>query len=212
MLSPRMESAVDVSEARRLDMGVYLRRPDVRMTEKLLNRTDVRAVLEHVRGKAVPEDVRGYALWGDICGDSTLADHLENRLASKRLLEPRDEDVRYRKIAFSEHVARRGEIGRQRPSSGLAYRNDALLRALAENAKKLAVGHYVLDLHAADLAHAKPAAVHDLEHCAVAQVAGISSVNLVYHPESLFLGKDTREHLTLLRRGFSVCSAAPRGT
>ena len=191
---------MDVSEASHIDMSVYLRRADVRMAEKLLDRADVRAMLKHVRGKAVPENVRRNALWGDICGDGTLADHLEDRLARKRLLEPRDEDVRYRKIAFSEHVARGGEIRRQRPSRGLAYRNDTLLRALAKDTKKLAVGHYVLDFHAADLAHAKPAAVHDLEHRTVAQVAGICSVNLIYHPESLFLGKDTREHLPLLRR------------
>jgi len=195
-----MESAVDVAEARRVDMRVYLRRADVRMAEKLLDRADVRTVLEHVRGEAVPEDVRRNALWGDICGDGTLADHLEYRLASKRLLEPRDEDVRYRKIAFSEHVARGGEIHRKRPSSGLANRDDALLRALAKYAKELAVGHYVLDLHAADLTHAKPATVHDLEHRTVAQVAWISSVDLVYHPESLFFGKDSGEHLPLLRR------------
>ena len=88
-----MKSAVDVAEARRVDMSVYLRRADVRMAKKLLDRADVRAVLEHVRGKAVPENVRRNALWGDICGDGTLADHLEYRLTSKRLLEPSDEDV-----------------------------------------------------------------------------------------------------------------------
>ena len=67
-------------------------------------------------------------------------------------------------------------------------------------AKKLAVGHYVLDLHSANLAHAQSAAVHHLEHRAVAQVAGIGSIDLVYHPESLFLGKDAGEYLPLLRR------------
>ena len=195
-----MKSAVDVAEARRVDMGVYLCRADVRMAEKLLYRTDVRAVLEHVRGKAVPENMRGDALRCDVCRNGTFANHLEYRLARKRFLEPSDKDVRHGEVAFRKHVARRGEIGRQRPSSGLANRDDALLRALAENAKKLAVGYYVLDLHSADLANAKPATVHDLEHSAVAQVAGISSVDLVYHPESLFFGKDSGEHLPLLRR------------
>ena len=81
-----MESAVDVPEARRIDMGVYLRRADVSMAEKLLYRTDVRAVLEHVRGEAMPEDVRGHALWRDVCRDGPLANHLEDRLTRKRLL------------------------------------------------------------------------------------------------------------------------------
>ena len=73
---------MDVAEARRVDMRVYLRRADVSMAEKLLDRADVRAMLKHVRGKAVPENVRRNALWGDICGNSTLADHLEYRAIS----------------------------------------------------------------------------------------------------------------------------------
>ena len=199
-LSPWVESVVDVAEASHVNVRVDLGGANVRVAEKFLNRADVSAVLEHVRGEAVPEDVGGNALWRDVGSDGPLADHLEDRLASKRLLEPSDKDVRHRKVAFREHVAGRGEIRRERPSRGLAYRDDALLRALAEDAKKLAVGHYVLDLHAADLADAKSAAVHYLKHCAVAQVAGISSVDLVYHPESLFFGKDSGEHLSLLRR------------
>ena len=195
-----MESAVDVPEARRVDVRIYLGRADVSMAKKLLDRADVRAVLEHVRGEAVPEDVRGNALRRDICSDCTLADHLEDRLTRKRLLEPSDKDVRHGKVTFRKHIARGGEIRSERPSRGLANRDNALFRALAENAKKLAVGHYVLDFHATDLTNAKPAAVHDLEHSAVAQVAGISSVDLVYHPESLFFGKDARENLPLLRR------------
>ena len=200
MLSPWMESVVDVAKASRIDVRVDLGGANVRVAEKFLNRADVSAVLEHVRSEAVPKDVGGNALWRDVGSDGPLADHLEDRLASKRLLEPSDKDVRHRKVAFRVHVAGRGEIRRERPSRGLAYRDDTLFRALAENAKKLAVSNYVLDLHTADLANAKPAAVHYLEHSAVAQIAGISSVDLVYHPESLFLGKDPGKHLPLLRR------------
>ena len=57
-----MVSAVDVAEASRVDMRVYLGRADVRVAEKLLDRADVGAVLEHVRSKAVAKDMRGYAL------------------------------------------------------------------------------------------------------------------------------------------------------
>ena len=48
---------MDVAEARRVDMRVYLRRADVRVAEKLLDGPYVRPVREHVRGEGMPEDV-----------------------------------------------------------------------------------------------------------------------------------------------------------
>ena len=77
---------VDVAEAGRVDMRVYLRRADVRMTEKLLNRADVGAVLKHVRGEAVAEDMRGNALRRDICSNGTLASSKGSELIDTVLL------------------------------------------------------------------------------------------------------------------------------
>ena len=79
-----MESAVDVAEARRVDMRVYLRRADVRMAEKLLDRPYVGAVGEHVRGERMAQNVRRYALRRDSDGGGPFADDLEDALAREK--------------------------------------------------------------------------------------------------------------------------------
>ena len=95
-----MVFAVDVAEARGVDVRVDLGRADVGVAEKLLDGADVRAVRKHVRGEAVPEDMRGDAIRGDSDRRGPGTDDLEDALSRKRPTESRQEDVAFRKIAF----------------------------------------------------------------------------------------------------------------
>ena len=95
-----MVLAVDLAETRGVDVGVDLGRPDVGMSEELLNGADIRAVREHMRGKAVPEDVRGNAVRGDSDRGSPGADDLEDALPRKRPAKAREENVALGEIAF----------------------------------------------------------------------------------------------------------------
>src|SRR5688500_14336140 len=54
-----MVLVVDLLEARACDVGVDLGRRDIRVAEHHLDRAEVRAMLEQVRGERMPEDVRG---------------------------------------------------------------------------------------------------------------------------------------------------------
>ena len=51
---------VHLAEAFPVDMGEYLRRADVGMTEKLLDGPDIGAALKHMRREAVTQNVRRY--------------------------------------------------------------------------------------------------------------------------------------------------------
>ena len=84
---------MDVAEAGGVDVRVDLGRPDVGMSEKLLDGADVRAVGKHMRSEAMPEDVRGDAVRGDSDRGGSRADNLEDALPRKRPAEPRQEDV-----------------------------------------------------------------------------------------------------------------------
>src|SRR5262245_47689086 len=57
-LSARMESLVQLLQARPRDVCVDLRRRDVRVAEHHLHAAQVRAVLEEVRREGMPQDVR----------------------------------------------------------------------------------------------------------------------------------------------------------
>ena len=84
---------MDVAEAGGVDVRVDLGRPDVGMSEKLLNGADVRTVRQHMRSEAMPEDVRGDAVCGDSDRGGSRADNFEDALPRKPSAEPRQEDV-----------------------------------------------------------------------------------------------------------------------
>ena len=95
-----MVPAVDVAEARGVDMRVDLGRADIGMSEELLDGADIRAMRQHVRSEAVPEDMRGDAVRGDSDRGGPGTDDLEDALSRKRSTEPRQENVALGKIAF----------------------------------------------------------------------------------------------------------------
>src|SRR4051794_11054145 len=53
-----MRTCVLAAQAPRLDPGVYLRRRDARVPKKLLDRSQIRAALEQMRGEGVAQRVR----------------------------------------------------------------------------------------------------------------------------------------------------------
>lgn len=76
--------SVDLAEARDIDMGIDLGRGDIRVSEHLLNRSNIRPVGEQMRREAVPENMRGNAVRGDADGCRAFANYLEDALPCKR--------------------------------------------------------------------------------------------------------------------------------
>ena len=60
-LCPRVRLVVDLFEARPRDVGVDLRRGEVRVSEELLHEPQIRPAVEQVRRETVPESVGGNA-------------------------------------------------------------------------------------------------------------------------------------------------------
>jgi hypothetical protein len=78
---------VHLTEAFPVDMGVYLRRADVGMAEKLLDGADIGAALKHVRREAVTQNVRRYPGSLDSRRRRTLPDDFEYPLPGERAAE-----------------------------------------------------------------------------------------------------------------------------
>ena len=103
-------------------------------------------------------------------------------------------------IAAGEGLARGGEVVVQGSSGCAANWDNPLLRALAEDSQQFAFGDEAVEAELTEFAHAQAAAVHHLEHRAVAQGDGIIVLDGVQHPERLLFRKDTRKDLRLFRR------------
>ena len=72
--------AMNLFKAGDVDVRIDLRRADVGMTEKLLNRADIRTMREHVRSKAMSENMRRDPLRSNAHGRGAGADDSEDAL------------------------------------------------------------------------------------------------------------------------------------
>ena len=170
------------------------------MAQHLLDVADVRAVGQHVGGETVPQHVGRNAFERNPDGGRAFLHDLEDALPRERTAKTRHEHVRLTEIAPREKTPRRGEIGVERATAGSAQRNEPLLRALAEDAKQLAVGDNRVHAEIAEFAHAEAAAIQRLENRAVPQLARVLAAHRLDHREDLLLGQRLRKRQLLLRR------------
>ena len=170
MRMPGMIPPMNLAEARDVHVGIDLGGGDIRMTEHLLNRANIRPVREHVRGETVAKNVGRNPVRRDAHGRGTFANDLENALTSERTSQARHENVSLAEIAARKRFTRAAQIRDKSASRPAADRHQPLFRALAENAQKLPFGDDRVELQIANLAYPQSAAVHDLEHRAIAQI------------------------------------------
>src|SRR4051812_42187051 len=162
-----MRAEVDVLEPLGAEVRVDLRRGDVRVAEHLLDRAQVAAAREEVRGEGVAQRVRAHPVL-EPDGARMALDDLVEAL-------PREAGA----TAVDEQMPRVGGGGQLRAAAleveahggdGLAPdRDEALLGALAAGAQHAGLQVEVTDLEVDRLARAQPTRVHELEQRAVAQ-------------------------------------------
>src|SRR5438552_15493162 len=139
------------------------------MAEHFLNRPEVGAALEQMRGEGVAEEVGMDALGLEAGGGSELAQDEKGACSGQRPALGVEEELR--PVAAVEVRPPAGEI----PAKGLdrlaADGDDALLRALAEGADEPLLEIDGRAVEPDRLAHAQPGAVEELDERAVSERA-----------------------------------------
>ena len=190
-------------------MRVDLRRRDVAVAEHLLQRAQVGAAFEHVRGKAVAQQVRVQPLDADFAPvfldygeDGAPADAPAARVQKHRVRVLGRARLRVKMRPAGV------QIGVKRAGSAAQERHEALLAALAAHAHQLAIAQKAGEIEADQLAYAQATAVEHLEHGLVAQAGGRLGKGLVEQGAHLPDGKGLRQravHLGQGHRGGRVC-------
>ena len=92
-MSAWVKFLVSRSQMRVSDVRVNLRRRNVGVSEHLLHRTNIGAILNQMRGETMAQSVRRNILQTNFCG--VFFDKFKNRLAVYRLSRETDEDIIY---------------------------------------------------------------------------------------------------------------------
>src|SRR4051794_10461049 len=190
-----MRLEVGVLQALGREVRVDLRRRDVRVAEHLLQRAQVAAAGEEVRGERVAQRVRAHpALEADLAG--VALDDLVEALAGQAAAAPVDDEARLVAQADERGPAARA-VRAGRDDRLAADRDEALLRALAARTEHAGVEVDVADLEPDRLRRAQPAGVHQLEQRAVAQRAGVGPPRRREQLRDLAAREDLRQLLVL---------------
>jgi hypothetical protein len=119
-----------------VDVGVDLRRADVRMAEQRLQHAQVRPALEQVRGEGVTQDV-----WRDLLG----IDGRARRKLAQKLEQPHARQIPLPRSTGEQVLAARRpqrKPARKRRARPAADRDHALLAALAGNRQKRRIARH----------------------------------------------------------------------
>src|SRR5690348_15699804 len=158
---PRMALRVGGFEPGGLYPSVNLRRRDGGVAQELLDRAEVGAALEQVRGERVAQGVRRHAALhlGPPRPRPQAAAHVGGRQAPAGLRE----EQRRLAVAGLEGGTGALEVARDRSQGGLAGRHDPGLAALARDAQLLAVEVDRRGVERDELLGPQAAGVGDLE-------------------------------------------------
>src|SRR5579859_3442857 len=129
-----MEAVMRVFQAALIDMGVDLRRRNIRVAEHLLDDAQVAAVIEQMAGEAVPQRVRR-DVFRDAGAARIFLDEHPDGFSTERLAARRDKHLA-ETVGFRERTARSLEITLNPFNGLLADRDDAFLVALADRAQE----------------------------------------------------------------------------
>ena len=165
-----MGLVVDAQQVIDRHVRVALGGRERRVAEDFLDRAQIGAAVEHVRGARVAQRVR-------VQIGASGAEHAA--LFRERLYGARREPVAVHREkesarradapARTHDIVTHGEIRLDRARGFFSERHDALLATLADDAHLALAQIHVAEIEPAELAHTKPAAVHQLERRAVAQ-------------------------------------------
>src|SRR4051812_3135469 len=148
-----MGMVVDAAEPLRVDVAVHLRGRERAVTEQFLDRAEIGAALEQVRGEGMPQAMR-------VLDEAAQGRGIETSPA-------RGDEQRVLRAAreLGSCVA---EVARDEQRRFFAERNDAVLAALAfAHVYALLLEVDVAEVEADCFGGAQPGRVHELEECAV---------------------------------------------
>lgn len=126
------------------DVGVDLRRRDIGVAEKLLDRAQIGAAVEEMAGERMAQDVRADALWSYACGGCHLLQFLGEALAGEMTLGARGGEKptacgRAWNIWIGFTVRGQAQVSVQRFPGGAGERQLAFATTLALDRQKSAI-------------------------------------------------------------------------
>src|SRR5262245_25256946 len=164
ILCTRVGLFVDRQDLLRIDVGIALRRGQAAMTEKLLNRTKIRASAQQVSGEAVPERVRA-----DLASEGGLPNSAGHELSDASICQSTPARVDEKGVGLRPEPQAGWEPGleglpRPRPEG-----DDALLATLAEHSNHPPVEVDLGEVQADELGAPNARSVEKLEDGAATQ-------------------------------------------
>src|SRR5438445_11321758 len=166
-----MELLVHGAQVVPVHVCVDLRRGEVRVTQHLLHRPQVRPALEQVRRESVSEGVRRDALRYPRPTRRLLDDAPRPDAGEWRAAGVQEQDAPC--FAAVEPRADFARVQRRLAERAAPHRHDALLRSLAEDARQSLLVEHVLDLQRYELGDPAPGRVRELEQRAVPDREGL---------------------------------------
>ena len=149
-----------------VEVGVYLRRPDVGVSEEHLDDAEVGPAFEHGRSEGVAEGVRRDRLL-DAGGEGLTLDHDEDHDACQMMAAAVEEHV-ILLAGFDLHLFPVLEPQLQLMDGAVGDRHEPLLVALADDADEMLVEVEIRQLEVRQLRDAQPAGEERLDDGAVA--------------------------------------------